>query len=545
MNSEELELSLRTEFENYLKATLARFRQEVSDIRVNLEAEFDKHKAQIDTALTDMESRFDSGVNFDRAFTESVLEHLRLARDEGAELAATAFGEAEKLKAGGSPSDYDQLRDAINDISRQQTQTAILQSLVSHVSRFAPRGAFFIVKNDYFIGWRAFGAPGTDETSVREVFFPTSAETLLAAAANSLVTRESGFGGHRDDEDFLKPLGFGEPDKMVAVPLTARGRGVAVLYVDGGNENSSFAVKAVESLVRVAGLTVELQASYAPRQQQAAAPAVETQPVEQVEAAAEPQAAESTQEITREDVTPEVENETEAVSTSELVDTVEFEYTGDVAVEEAPLEEPAAADYFGGRSEAQSDVVSEAVVDDGVSYFEPIAEPEPVSDFSFSTDISPAAEQVEAAPEPAVAVESSYAGYETKPANGNGFASIPEAVVDETVPAQPVRTRGRNVELPIEVAENERRIHTEAFAFARLLVSEIKLYNQQKVDDGRNSGDLYDRLREAIDRSREMYEKRVKPEVATRFDYFDYMIVSNLADGNVVKLGSNYPGSAV
>ena len=107
------------------------------------------------------------------------------------------------------------------------------------------------------------------------------------------------------------------------------------------------------------------------------------------------------------------------------------------------------------------------------------------------------------------------------------------------------RLSDRHVDLPIEVSEDERRFHNDARRFARLLVSEIKLYNEQKVNEGRDAGDLYDRLREAIERSREMYEKRVQPQVAAKFDYFHYELVSNLAEGNDAKLGASYPGSTV
>jgi hypothetical protein len=71
------------------------------------------------------------------------------------------------------------------------------------------------------------------------------------------------------------------------------------------------------------------------------------------------------------------------------------------------------------------------------------------------------------------------------------------------------------------------------------------LYNEQKVAEGRSEHDLYDRLREYIDRSREMYDKRVKPEVAARYDYFHGELVNTLAEGDVSKLGSNYPGATV
>ncbi len=48
---------------------------------------------------------------------------------------------------------------------------------------------------------------------------------------------------------------------MFAIPLVARGRGVAVLYADYGTEGESVNVEALEILVRIAGLTVELLAA--------------------------------------------------------------------------------------------------------------------------------------------------------------------------------------------------------------------------------------------------------------------------------------------
>ncbi len=119
--------------------------------------------------------------------------------------------------------------------------------------------------------------------------------------------------------------------------------------------------------------------------------------------------------------------------------------------------------------------------------------------------------------------------------------------VEAPAPASTPRRRyGQDVELPVEVSgDEERRLHNDARRFARLLVSEIKLYNEQKVVDGRSQHDLYQRLREYIDRSREMYDKRVRPEVAQRYDYFHNELVSTLAEGDEAKLGSTYPGATV
>ena len=92
--------------------------------------------------------------------------------------------------------------------------------------------------------------------------------------------------------------------------------------------------------------------------------------------------------------------------------------------------------------------------------------------------------------------------------------------------------------------EDEAR-HEEAKRFARLLVSEIKLYNENHVVEGRENQDLYLRLKQDIDRSREMYEKRVSATVSKKVDYFHDEIVRILGDNDPSTLGSDYPGPRV
>ena len=99
--------------------------------------------------------------------------------------------------------------------------------------------------------------------------------------------------------------------------------------------------------------------------------------------------------------------------------------------------------------------------------------------------------------------------------------------------------------VPTPTSETEQRAHNDARRFARLLVSEIKLYNAARVNEGRRSLDLYDRLKDEIDRSRKVYDKRVSPAVATRFDYFYDELVQTLAEGDTNKLGPNCPGPVV
>lgn len=114
-----------------------------------------------------------------------------------------------------------------------------------------------------------------------------------------------------------------------------------------------------------------------------------------------------------------------------------------------------------------------------------------------------------------------------------------------TEPADPALQSAASAGPASGALNEEEKAHNDARRFARLLVSEIKLYNEQKVAEGRRGGDLYDRLKEDIDRSRQMYEKRVTPSVATKFDYFYDELVSTLAEGDPSKLGSGCPGPAV
>ena len=79
--------------------------------------------------------------------------------------------------------------------------------------------------------------------------------------------------------------------------------------------------------------------------------------------------------------------------------------------------------------------------------------------------------------------------------------------------------------------------HDEARRFARLLVSEIKLYNESKVEQGRKSNDLYERLKEDIDRSRQMYDERIADDVRKVSNYFYDELVRILADGRADALG--------
>ena len=83
-------------------------------------------------------------------------------------------------------------------------------------------------------------------------------------------------------------------------------------------------------------------------------------------------------------------------------------------------------------------------------------------------------------------------------------------------------------------AEDEPRSEedTSARRYARLLVSEIKLYHEPALIEGRRDRDLATRLGGEIARARAMYEQRVPRHVRDRVDYFQDELVKTLANGD-------------
>ena len=93
---------------------------------------------------------------------------------------------------------------------------------------------------------------------------------------------------------------------------------------------------------------------------------------------------------------------------------------------------------------------------------------------------------------------------------------------------------------PATIAPGDEEVHKKAKRFAKLLVDEIKLYNQGKVNEGRQNRDLYDRLREDIEKSKATYDKRYGSTPAASANYFNDEIVRVLADNDAALMGGNF-----
>ena len=85
---------------------------------------------------------------------------------------------------------------------------------------------------------------------------------------------------------------------------------------------------------------------------------------------------------------------------------------------------------------------------------------------------------------------------------------------------------------------DEQREEESARRYARLLISEIKLYNEAAVEQGRMQRDLLVRLGPEIERTRRLYEEKIPAAVRQRVDCFDEEVVRTLAGGDAGLLGN-------
>ena len=511
--SEELENSLQQAVETYLNERL----RPINERLAHLQAEFSEAVARLNE-LSQTQSLEGT------ALSAAIFAHLQTAR--GQRLSGAMIAPAHVADAG-------TIKRAVADIEGQQSQTDILKALLAGSAQFAERVAMFIVKNDQAIGWRmATANDPTNSQPIGGVSLPLSSNTGLTKAIHAQATWSGSARESNEDQLLLDQLG-GSAESAAAIPLVVRGKVVAALYADAvSSEAGAINTDALEVLARVAAMTVNVvsihrSAAVPKREAAAQGPAAEATP-SVAEPAAPVEAAPT--------YTPQVEAQVEeapAPSAEVAPQAPAAIETRAVEIAEAPQAEIATEpETLTGTPLAET--LPEIVV---------ASEPSETSAIEAPAPEAPATVEAEAPPVQAAQPEPPAPPQPQAPPPS---ASEPAFVSSYSAPLGSARRYGvSEPELPIEVGEEERRLHNDARRFARLLVSEIKLYTENQVKEGRSNADLYDRLRDDIDRSRQMYDKRVAPPVAARHDYFHQELVNTLAEGDVAKLGGSYPGAVM
>ena len=98
-------------------------------------------------------------------------------------------------------------------------------------------------------------------------------------------------------------------------------------------------------------------------------------------------------------------------------------------------------------------------------------------------------------------------------------------------PATGAHPPGATSQIPDGVVDGAKRT-------ARLLVSEIRLFHEPAVNEGRLRGNLMERLAPEIEQARTAYNQRVPAGVRSTTDFFDQELVRTLAGGDAALLGN-------
>jgi hypothetical protein len=130
-------------------------------------------------------------------------------------------------------------------------------------------------------------------------------------------------------------------------------------------------------------------------------------------------------------------------------------------------------------------------------------------------------------------------------ASASVTATASDPLLAEPVPMPKAQSiAAADIEAPAsaeaQLSPEAQDVHRKAQRFARLLVDEIKLYNQAKVAEGRKNKDVYDRLKDVIDKSRGTYQKRYGTTVAASANYFQNEIIKSLAEDDLSIMGPNF-----
>lgn len=456
---------------------------------------------------------------FEEKLTATVEQTVAAAAEDATALAA----EAPVTAAVVSLDAADELRLAALDIDVATSQSKILDALSRGVLRFASRVAIFVNRGQEVHGWSAAGFGEVDDR-IKEVSLGGDVPFPMADHLN-----EGSVALSADDCGLIcDALGAARPAMGLLMPFVLGNQVVGTVYCDRVGEEA-FSVSALQLLTYLAGQTLE---TLPVRKRESTATLSlaggETERADTVPPISPPleapiPAVEEAEEIAAPATKPPIEPATEEPAAAPEIADDEYA-VGSVELPEAKVDLPAPtidepADFAPAISTPPAEampVIDEETTRPGTVMPEPPSSTEAPPAPAIEQPAGSLGEPAETLTEPTMGLNSAQvAPPDNLQGPGWAFTSTSEP---STASSEP---------------ENE-----EAQRLARLLVTEIKLYNEETVEEGRRDANIYSRLREDIDRSRQIFEDRIDPAVRNQNDYFKQALVRILGGGNSSLLGS-------
>lgn len=116
---------------------------------------------------------------------------------------------------------------------------------------------------------------------------------------------------------------------------------------------------------------------------------------------------------------------------------------------------------------------------------------------------------------------------------------------EEEAPAPMAAAPAAPAAAPVDIEslpDDLQQLHKKAKRFAKITVQELVMYHKDEVNKGREHKDLYQRLKDDIDKSKALYDKRYEKISVHNVDYLYEELVRVLAENDASALG-NYPYS--
>lgn len=474
VRGEEVAGSIDAQVRDSVEKMVAEIRSSIEDVRVAVDQQL---KAALQSVQADVNS-----VSFLPQIRKSIDELESALQEERPAAAPAGGGSASRIKA------------AVQTIERGKSQVDLLNGLLEQCLGFGSRVALLILRGETFSGWKGLGFSahgGNDETIKRFNAAPGLVPELdLLLREERVVTW--------DGSSLSTRLGVSGSERAVLVPMVIKDKVAAAVFIDAVSDDvSKLDSDALQLLVFTTGLLVDTLAIRKKIPSPSLADAAEAAP----QAAPRP-----------------------AVPTP-----------APVPVPPAATSAPRAEQPVPRGTDSGTVAINPAQIRELMSQQRPDFNIPADDDFGGAAAPAPAATAPPAPPRPATPPP---APPPPRPAPEPAAPAAPAASEDrpstQYIPP-PGLARGGSA-LGGAKPEDAKK-HDEARRFARLLVSEIKLYNESKVEQGRKNRDLYERLKEDIDRSRQMYDERIAEDVRKSSNYFYDELVRILADGNADTLG--------
>jgi hypothetical protein len=414
------------------------------------------------------------------------------------------------------------VKSAIKAIERGRSQVDVLNSLLEQALDFGSRAALLILRGETFSGWKGVGftaAGGNDETIKRFNAAPGLIPELDRVLREEHVVSWDG-------ANLSTRLGVPASETAVLVPMVIKDKVAAAVYVDAiGDAKSKFDQAALEVLVFVTGLLVDTLAirKKIPSPSLSEEGVLEHPAFERTSTSGPAFASAPAPAAPAPAPAP-----TPAPAPPRVAAPAPTPAPRPAPPAPAPTPAPAAAipdQPVPLRTDAGTVAINAAQLREMMASQRPDFNVPSADDFG-ATPASTTRVPAQAAPAPTPAPAPPPA------------APTPAALGGEDRPSTqyiPPASVARNAAAP--PPGDDAKKYDEARRFARLLVSEIKLYNESKVEQGRKNNDLYERLKEDIDRSRQMYDERISEDVRKVSNFFYDELVRILADGRAEALG--------